>query len=118
MPWRITLCTHLQSHLSICAVQRVNTTDLASHGSCEYVVFFGALSDLRGGKVLNCKVPESSDRFARDSGHLFDLPDWLDRVGLCLSHTCCDQRSTEVCVGPGSARYRHSANSVELPLIG
>jgi hypothetical protein len=26
------------------------------------------------------------------------------RVGLCLSHICCDKRSIEVCVGPGTAR--------------
>jgi len=90
--------------LSICALQRVNTTDLASHRSCEYVVFFGALSDLRGGKVLNCKVPESGDRFARDGGQLFDLPDWLDRVGYSPSRKTAIGHEETVASGTSSDR--------------
>jgi hypothetical protein len=36
------------------------------------------------------------------------IDNWLKWVGPCLSHICCDQRSCEVCVGPGSANCSHS----------
>lgn len=38
-------------------------------------------------------------------------------LGPCLSHICCDQRSCEVCVGPGSAINSLSQSHGECLLI-
>jgi hypothetical protein len=39
----------------------------------------------------------ANGRFGKDGG-----PQWVD---ACLSHTCRDQPSVDVCVGPGAANY-------------